>query len=216
MTLQGRNALGWQLGFSCRGGFPDFGADHGLRDPRLVGESVGELIPRGGIRNARGHAKHLLQKVTAAVVAGQVVLGGGAVQQELEIWPRTLELGKERVAPLLLQERVGILTARQLNYVHVEAFAYEQLRAPLRRGLAGTVRVIAKDGLRGKAPQHLRLLRGERRAAGGYHREAAGLVDLGEVEIAFDDQCEVAFAEVALGEVQPVEGAALRVDRRLG
>ena len=96
------------------------------------------------------------------------------------------------VASVLLDERVGVVAARQLDDVDVEAFADQQLRAALGGGLAGAVGVVAEHGLRREAPQHLRLLRRQRRAAGRDHRKAAGLVDLREVEVALDDQREVA------------------------
>src|SRR5688572_22125060 len=132
MTLERRNALGWQLGPSGCGCFPDFGSNHVLRDLRLVSEPVGELIAHCRIRNARGHAQHFLQKIAAVIVSRQIMFGCSTVQQEFEVRPRTLELGKKRLAPLFLDERIWILTTRQLDYVHVEAFAYEQLRASLR------------------------------------------------------------------------------------
>ena len=179
-------------------------------------QPIGKLIARRRVGNARRDAEHPSQEFTPAVVARQVVLGRRAIEQELEIRPRPLELGDKRVAPLLLDERVGIFAARQLDYVDVEAFAYQQLRAALGGGLAGAVGVVAEHGLRGEASQHLCLLRRQRRAAGRNHRKAARLVHLREVEIALDDQREVAFAQVALRQVEAVERAALRIDRRLG
>ena len=63
----------------------------------------------------------------------QIVLGRGAIEQEFQIRTRPLELGDKRVASVLLDERVGVFAARQLNYVDVEAFAYQQLRSCVRR-----------------------------------------------------------------------------------
>ena len=110
-------------------------------------QPIRELIARRRIGNAGRDPEHPSQKFTPAVVAPEIVLGRGAIEQEFQIRTRPLELGDKPVAALFLDERVGVFTARQLNYVDVEAFAYQQLRAAFGGRLAGAIGVVAEHRL---------------------------------------------------------------------
>ena len=141
---------------------------------------------------------------------------GGPFEQELQIRLRPLQFRQVGVASVLLHEGVGVVAARQPHHVDVEPGLDQQLARSLGGVLAGRVGVEVDDHLGHEAVQHLRLLGGERGAAGGDHRQSAGLIQLREVEVALDHDRELGLAQIALGQVQAVEHAALGVDRRLG
>ena len=65
------------------GCLPDLGPDHILRDPRLVCNPVGELVPGGRVRYPRGHRQHSAEKLPAAVVLSEIEARSRPIQQVL-------------------------------------------------------------------------------------------------------------------------------------
>ncbi len=111
-------------------------------------------------------------------------------------------------------ERVGIFACGQDRDVHVESCADQHFTGFRSRSLTRGVRIEAQDDLAREPAQLLDLLRGQGRTARRDDRLVAGLEKLGEVEVALDEDGEATLADGGLGQVQPIQRPALRVDRR--
>jgi len=67
-----RQLAGRQRGPAIDGSLTDFRSDDVFCNARLVGDPIGELVTRRGVREPRGNRQHSAEKLASAVVVAEI------------------------------------------------------------------------------------------------------------------------------------------------
>ena len=181
-----------------------------LGDPGQPGRAL------HGAVDLHEHGQERFQIRRLARGRARLVLGGRPADHPLHGLRGRIEALRVGAAPLLLQERVGVVARGQLHHVHAQALLHEHVQALPCRLLPRVVLVEVHHDLLGKAPQESPVERREGRAAGGHGGLHPRLEGAGHVEIALHQHDPPLLPDGVLGPGEAVEGTALRVDRGLG
>ena len=160
--------------------------------------------------------------VDAALVAREVKARRKPRHAEVHARFAAAEQPLEGVGPLILDKVVRVLLDRlpvhdavgKLEHAHGKIGVVEQLQRLLRGDASGVVVVVAENELLRVAREQADLLGRERRAHRGAGVVEARLMEHHHVDVALDKDDVLPLA--LLGEVQPVEHAALAVNDGLG
>ena len=110
----------------------------------------------------------------------------------------------------------GIATEREVGDLELDVVALLPLVPALGRALAGGVGVVGEDHLAGEVLDDLEVVVGERGAAGRHRVRLTGERERHHVGVALADEDLPAGHDLGLRPVEPVQQAALLVDRGLG
>ena len=113
-------------------------------------------------------------------------------------------------------ECVGVLTLWQCNDVNLEPLTQQHVAGTKRRCQAGAVAVVQEEHGGRVLPKQLGLRLGQRRSKRRDRAFYPGREKAHAVEVAFDQQHALVFANGVLGPVQSVQGRAFLERRRLG
>ena len=197
--------------------FPRF-TDALLDDVRLNLEAAGYgfhvNLPFDGVRNLRYRIGNLinqvgfLERVVSRFREHEVCLEDNAVL--LLLLDECLNLFQR----MLAGEGVRIVTVRKEHHARIHAFPEDEADGADGGMQAGFIAIVHDGDILGELADEPDLLLRERRSAGGYHVGDAHLVHHHHVHVALYQDASVRLGDLALGEVDAQQVAALDVDFR--
>ncbi len=176
----------------------------------------GELVALDAV----GHAADVGEEEVEGLDFGVGGAGGvelaGAVDEVVGVALGSAEDGHVLLDALFADEAVGVEAAFEGDYFYGEVFFGEEGDGFFCGVGSGGVGVEVDDDLFGEAAEEADLHLGEGGAGGGEDVVDAGHVDGDAVHLAFDEEDEVAGADVGFGFVEVEEDVALGVEGGLG
>ena len=146
---------------------------------------------------------------------GDVGTGDGTVEAELQERLGVFE-GLEEAGRVVLEQVARVLADGQVGDADFDLVLLLPSVPAFGGALAGGVGVVGQDDPPGEVLQHLEVLVGERGTASGHRVGGAGEHEAHDVGVPLADDDLAVGHDLALRPVEPVQQAALVVDRRLG